>query len=202
MTRATTIVYLHGFNSSPGSVKARKLARAAAALPSPPQVYIPRLHHQPARAMREVSAWLDARNAGDASNGASLAFVGSSLGGFYATWLAERYAARAIVINPAVRPYESLAAFRGPQHNPHTGERYELTAAHFDELRALRVERITKPERFFLLMRSGDELLDWREPVAYYGGAWQFVAGGGDHGWEAIDAELPSILRFAGADRR
>jgi uncharacterized protein len=202
VTRNTTIVYLHGFNSSPGSVKARKLERAAAALPSPPLVYIPQLNHQPARAMRDVCSWLDARNAREASAHAALTFVGSSLGGYYATWLAERYGARAIVINPAVRPFESLAAFRGAQHNPYTGERYELTAGHFDELSALRIERITCPKRYLLLMRSGDELLDWREPVAYYGGAWQFVAGGGDHGWEDIDAELPSILRFAGAEHR
>jgi hypothetical protein len=102
------------------------------------------------------------------------------------------------MINPAVRPFASLAPLTGPQRNPYTGEAYELVREHFDELRALQVERIARPERYFLLMRSGDELLDWREAVAYFAGAWQYVAGGGNHGWENFDDEIPSVLRFAG----
>jgi len=86
----------------------------------------------------------------------------------------------------------------GPQTNLHTGDVYELTPAHLADLAALRVERITHPERYFLLMRSGDELLDWREAVADYAGAYQYIAGGGSHGWEDIDDEMPSVLRFAG----
>ncbi len=128
---------------------------------------------------------------------AALTFIGSSLGGFYATWLAERHHARAVVINPAVKPYASLASFLGRQHNPHTGEAYVLTDAHLEEMRALRVARITCPERYFLLVRSGDEVLDWRQAVAYYAGGWQYVAGGGDHGWADFAEEMPSVLRFA-----
>jgi predicted esterase YcpF (UPF0227 family) len=189
-----TIVYLHGFNSSPASVKGRKIAAACARLPLPPRVHLPALHHRPAQAMRDVEDWL-AREADDAR---ALTFIGSSLGGYYATWLAQRCDARAVVINPAVRPEASLAALLGPQQNPYTGERYELTRGHFAELARYRVPRIADPTRFFLLQRSGDELLDWREAVAHYAGSSQYVAGGGDHGWEAIDDEIPAMLRFAG----
>ena len=193
MTRAT-LVYLHGFNSSPQSVKGRKLAAAAAELAVPPLVHLPTLHHRPATAMRDVCAWTDA-NVRDRS---ALTFVGSSLGGYYATWLAEKYDARAVVINPAVRPATSLAAHLGPQRNLHTGEAWELTPMHFAELDALSVAHLTRMERYLLLMRSGDELLDWRDAVARYAGAWQYVLGGGDHGWEGIDDEIRSMLRFAG----
>jgi predicted esterase YcpF (UPF0227 family) len=196
MTRAT-FVYLHGFNSSPQTVKGRKLAAAAAALDEPPRVHVPALHHRPAMAMRDVCAWVDA-NVADRAALASLTFVGSSLGGFYATWLAEHYGTRAIVINPSVRPTASLAAHLGPQRNLHTGEAWELTPEHFAELEALSVPILTRRDRYFLLMRSGDELLDWREAVARYAGAWQYVLGGGNHGWEDIDDEIPSVLRFAG----
>ena len=194
MTRAT-LVYLHGFNSSPQTVKGRKLAAAAAALASPARVYIPQLHHRPATAMRDVRAWLEANDA----DRAALTFVGSSLGGYYATFLAEEFAARAVVINPAVRPASSLAAYIGPQRNLHTGEAWELTRGHFAELEDLHVTRLSRMDRYFLLMRSGDELLDWRKAVTRYAGGWQFIMGGGDHGWEDIDDEIPSILRFAGA---
>jgi hypothetical protein len=143
--------------------------------------------------MRDVCAWVDA----NVAEHAALTFAGSSLGGYYATWLAEKYGARAVVINPAVRPATSLAAHLGPQRNLHTGEAWELTPEHFAELEALSVAQLTRMSRYFLLMRSGDELLDWREAVRRYAGAWQFVAGGGDHGWEDIDPEIPSILHFA-----
>ena len=192
MTRAT-LVYLHGFNSSPQTVKGRKLAAAAAALAAPARVYIPPLHHRPARAMRDVRTWLDA----NVVDRAALTFVGSSLGGYYATFLAEEFGARAAVINPAVRPASSLAAYVGPQRNLHTGEAWELTRGHFAELEDLYVTRLSRMDRYFLLMRSGDELLDWREAVMRYAGGWQFIMGGGDHGWEDIDDEIPSILRFA-----
>jgi len=194
MTSAT-LVYLHGFNSSPQSVKGRKLAAATAQLVDPPLVHLPALHHRPATAMRDVCAWTDA----NVPDRAALTFVGSSLGGYYATWLAEQYGARAVVINPAVRPAATLAVLRGPQRNLHSGETWELTPEHFTELHALSVARLTQMSRYFLLMRSGDELLDWRDAVKRYAGGWQYVAGGGDHGWEDIDDEIPAILRFAGA---
>ena len=191
---APAIVYLHGFNSAPQSVKGQMLARAAAALADPPRFHLPQLDHRPARAMRDVRAWIDA----EAPGGQGLTLIGSSLGGFYATRLAETYGARAVVINPAIRPYEDLRPFLGRQRNLYTGDEYEVTPAHFDELSALAVERITRPERYFLLVRTGDELLDWRRAAAFYAGAFQYVAGGGDHGWADFDAEVTSVLRFAG----
>jgi uncharacterized protein len=192
-----TLVYLHGFLSSPGSAKARCLARAVDALPPAirPRLRIPALAFSPAAA---VAAEVDrCREDGD-----GLTLVGSSLGGYYATVIAERLGVRAVVINPAVRPYDGLRRFCGPQHNLHTGERFEVTAAHFDELAAMKVDRITRPDRYFLLQRSGDELLDWREAVAFYAGASQYVAGGGDHGWTDFDDEVPAVLRFAGVAAR
>ena len=111
-----------------------------------------------------------------------LTIVGSSLGGYYATHLAERCGARAVLINPAVRPFDDLAPFAGTQTNLYTGEAFEVIEAHFAELRALRVARITRPERYFLLVRTGDEILDWREAVAFYG-ARGSTCGRGDHGW-------------------
>jgi len=189
-----TIVYLHGLNSAPASVKARALGEAIAALPdmSRPEYVVPQLHHQPAVAMRAVTAWIDERRP------AALTFVGSSLGGFYTAWLAERYGAKAVMINPSVRPFTDLERYLGLQRNLYTGETYELTREHFAELTALRITRITRPERYFLLTQTGDEVLDWREAVAYYAGAWQFVQGGGSHAFQDFESQIPAILRFAG----
>jgi hypothetical protein len=190
-----TIVYLHGFRSSPASRKAAQLDAAVAALPASarPQLWVPALTHRPAAAIADVVAWVERH-----ADAAHLAFIGSSLGGYYATHLAERFGARAVLVNPAVRAFDDLAPWLGVQTNLYTGEAFEVTHAHFAELRALHVPRITRPERYFLLVESGDEVLDYREAVAHYAGASQYVHGGGDHTFTVFAAQLPAILRFAG----
>jgi uncharacterized protein len=190
-----TVVYLHGFRSSPASIKATRLRESIAALPaaSRPQLHIPELTHRPALAVAAVVDWVERH-----SDTRALTFVGSSLGGYYATHLAQRFGARAVMVNPAVRPYAALQPWRGMQTNLHSGEAFEVTQAHFDELLALRVVRITQPRRYFLLVETGDEVLDFRDAVGFYGGACQYVRGGGDHTFREFAAQLPAILRFAG----
>ena len=193
-----TIVYLHGFRSSPASVKAVQLSDAVAQLPEScrPQLHVPDLAFSPAAAVNSVATWVKAH-----AEPATLTFIGSSLGGYYATHLAERFGARAVLVNPSVRPFASLQGWRGVQTNMHTGVTFEVTAAHFDELAAMRVPAITRPERYFLLVESGDDVLDYREAVAFYGGASQYVRGGGDHAFIDFVPQIPAILRFAGVER-
>ena len=190
------IVYLHGFRSSPSSIKAQHFVRAVAALPAAirPRLHVPLLPPDPATAVGAVATWIQ-RELGS-NRRSTLTFIGSSLGGFYATHLAERFDARAVLINPAVRPFDDLAT--GSYTNLYTGEAFEFVDAHSDALRALAIARITRPGRYFLLVRTGDEVLDFRAAVRFYAGAWQYVLGGGDHGWADFDAEIPSVLRFAG----
>jgi uncharacterized protein len=193
------IAYLHGFNSSPASLKGQLLARAIAALSVPrrPAFFLPALSHRPTEAVASVRAWVESEPTEGAG---SLTFVGSSLGGFYATCLAERYAAKAVLINPAVSPEIDLGSYIGRQRNLYTGEEYELRAEDIAELAALRVARVTRPERYLLLVQTGDEVLDYRAAVRLYAGAWQFVQGGGDHGFAHFAELIPAILRFAGVE--
>ena len=164
-----------------------------AALGRAGELLCPELPHRPAQAIAALEELL-ARDAGET------ALIGSSLGGYYATWLAERDAARVmrvVLVNPAARPYELLAQALGPQTNFYTGERYELTAGHLDELRALEVQTVT-PERYFLITRTGDEVLDYREPVEKYRGCEQLVIEGGDHGFGDFERYLDRALAFCG----
>jgi len=188
-----TIVYLHGFRSSPASVKATRLREVVEAMPAErrPALHIPDLQVGPRIAIAQVARLVT-------SASGPVTVVGSSLGGFYATHVAERYGTGAVMVNPAVRPYDDLQPYLGMQTNLYTGEAFEVTVAHFAELRELRVARITRPSRYFLLVETGDEVLDYREAVAFYGGAWQYVRGGGDHAFQDYEAQLPAILRFAG----
>ena len=193
---ARALLYLHGFRSSPASVKAQQLAAFIAAIPAAqrPQLQIPALSAGPAADIAATTAWIE-RNVSSPRD--ALTIVGSSLGGYYATHLAEHFDTRAVVINPAIRPYEDLKHYVGPQTNLYTGETFVVTEAYFEELRALAVRRITRPGRYLLLVQTGDEVLDYREAVAFYGGAFQYVEGGGDHAFQGFADQIPAILRFA-----
>ena len=194
----TSVVYLHGFRSSPQSVKAQRFMHAIEGIPASrrPRLQVPLLSPDPATAIGSVADWIEREMGSQAE--AEVTLIGSSLGGFYATHLAERFAIRAVLINPAIKPWEDLRSYRGTQQNVYTGETFEVTTAYLAELRALAVPRITLPDRYFLLVRTGDEMLPWSDAVAFYAGARQYVKGGGDHGWTDFDEEVGAVLRFAG----
>ncbi len=128
---------------------------------------------------------------------ARTALVGSSLGGYYATHLAERLGVRAVLLNPAVRPYALLQGHVGPQTNLYSGERYEFTMAHVGELRALETAAIT-PGHYLLIVTTGDEVLDYRDAVARYRGCRQVVIDGGDHGLSSFGDHIETVLEFCG----
>ena len=182
------IVYLHGFNSSPRSHKAQVLGRYLAERGLGGNYVCPRLGPLAFEAVREIERHLDAR---------PVCFVGSSLGGFYATHLAEKHDARAVLINPAIDPHIGLRAYLGPQQNLHTGEPYELTQAHLAQWERLMVPRIS-PARYLLLVETGDEVLDYRQALQRYAGCQQVVVEGGDHSLQSFPEHLARIVEFAG----
>ncbi|HZM34570.1 MAG TPA: YqiA/YcfP family alpha/beta fold hydrolase [Burkholderiales bacterium] len=180
------IVYLHGFNSSPQSHKAQVLGRYLAEQGVP--YACPALPPLASDALREAE-----RHLGRAS-----AFVGSSLGGFYATWLAETHGRKAVLLNPAIEPHIGLRAYLGRQKNLNTGEPYELTEAHLRDWERLYVRRIT-PGRYLLVVETGDEVLDYRRAVERYAGAEQIVVQGGDHSLQSFPQHLSRIAEFCRA---
>lgn len=184
------LIYLHGFNSSPQSHKAQFLARWMREHGLGAQFACPELPHRPLQAIAVIEEEM-ARHSGE-----PLALIGSSLGGFYATWLAEKHRAPAVLINPAVLPHTGLRAFPLTQQNLYTGERYELTEEHFLEWEQLVVPRIT-PELYLLLVETGDEVLDYREALQKYRGCRQLVVEGGDHTLRSFPEHIPQILDFA-----
>ena len=182
------IVYLHGFNSSPRSHKAQVLGRYLAQRGLASHYACPALSVLASEALQEIERHV---------SGPQVCFVGSSLGGFYATYLAEKHGAKAVLINPAIEPHVGLRAYLGPQKNLHTGEPYELTEAHLRAWQTLAGQRIT-PQRYLLLVETGDEVLDYREAVRRYAGCEQVVVPGGDHSLQSFPQHLPRIVEFAG----
>jgi predicted esterase YcpF (UPF0227 family) len=188
-------VYLHGFNSSPASFKARLLERRLASLQPASEFAAPALPHRPREAIAAAERVLAGRDP------AGITLVGSSLGGHYATWLAERYGLRAVLVNPAIRPHELLAGHLGPQTNLHTGETYELSAQHIEQWRAQHVEAVTRPQRYLLVVALGDEVLDSRVALDKYRGAARIVHAGGDHGFAEFERYLDAVIEFGSSGR-
>jgi hypothetical protein len=155
---------------------------------------VPALHHRPARAIAQVEEACRGVEPGD------LTLVGSSLGGFYATVAAERFGCRAALLNPAVHPHRHFDRFLGPQTNLYTGESFELTREHVEELRAMDPPAITRPRRYWLFVETADEVLDYREAVKYYAGALHEVVRGGDHTLVSFPEFIPEIVAWSQSD--
>ena len=187
----THLLYLHGFRSSPASTKARMTAAAVAERFPNVTWLCPALPASPKHAMEEVlratAGWpLD-----------TTAVIGSSLGGFYANWLAERWGCRAVLLNPAVKPARDLAAHLGDQtvwQDP--DQHFVFEAAYVGELLALEVARISRPERYFAVIAKGDEVLDWKEMTGHYARAAIKLLPGGDHALSDYDKHLGAVLDF------
>jgi predicted esterase YcpF (UPF0227 family) len=188
------LIYLHGFNSSPASHKAQVLKAYMEGRGIGHRYACPALPDTPMEAIRRIEAVIAEISA--RHNSGQITFVGSSLGGFYATHLAEKLRCRAVLINPAVTPHIGLEAYLGTQKNLHTGAPYELTRAHLEGWRRLLVERID-PERYLLLLETGDEVLDWREAARKYEGARTVIRDGGDHSLQSFPEHIGRILAFA-----
>lgn len=192
----THLLYLHGFRSSPQSFKAQRM-QAWMQAQRPDVVWsCPQLPPSPREAMQLVedgiAAWPRA----------TMAVVGSSLGGFYASVVAERHGCPAVLLNPAVDPARDLAKYIGELtafHDP--AERFFFRAEYVDELRALAPVAITRPERYLAVIAKGDEVLDWREMSSRYARAHVKLLEGGDHALSDFDSHLPDVLHFLGLAR-
>lgn len=195
------ILYLHGFRSSPHSAKARMMARRMEQLGLAADYFCPQLPASPRAAMTQALDWIERLPLRE-NLPQRLSIVGSSLGGFYATWLAQRLDCRAVLLNPAVQPPRDLEKYVGVGTQFHSDEPFEFKAEYMDELRALTVPSVTRPERYFLIAATGDEVLDWREMVAHYPGARQHVIEGSDHGISEFEAYVDEVLAFCGVDTR
>jgi predicted esterase YcpF (UPF0227 family) len=190
----THLLYLHGFRSSPRSLKARLVADRVARRHPEVRWWCPQLPPSPREAMQMVmdgiADWPRE----------SMAVIGSSLGGFYATFVQGTTQCRAVLLNPAIDPARDLARYIGEQTAWHAPEENFYFAPSFiDELRALEAGALAHPERVFAIVAKGDEVLDWREMAARYPGSRLRLLEGGDHALSDFETEhLDDVLAFVG----
>ncbi|MFQ3190758.1 MAG: putative esterase YcpF (UPF0227 family) [Paraglaciecola sp.] len=184
------VIYLHGFLSSPQSQKAvQTLEYVKANYPSL-TLEVPQLANYPNDAVAIIEQLVAEHK------DKKVRFIGSSLGGFLSTFMVEKYSGRAVLINPAVRPFELLVDFMGENINPNTLQIFSLENKHIDELRQLDTPRLNPTSDYWVLLQTADETLDYRQAESKYQGYKVTIEQGGDHSFQDFQRFLPDIFRF------
>lgn len=187
------ILYLHGFQSSPLSFKAQLIARELEVLGGDCHYICPELPLSPAKSIELACKKLENYPAD------SVTLIGSSLGGYYAGWLAEQCHCKAVLLNPVIDPWKIKILDDLPDKSDlRLREWLDFREKYEKELKALRVTRITDPARYLLLAAKGDELLDWKLMQSHYKDASQIIIEGGDHGLSEFSRYLKEVLLFCG----
>lgn len=184
------VIYLHGFLSSPDSQKAQQTLKYVNTHYPILEIEVPKLANYPLEAV-DIIEDIVAKNPGKA-----LRFIGSSLGGFLSTYMCEKYGGKAVLINPAVKPFELLADYLGEHINPYTQEHFTLQSKHVDDLVTLDTAKVTSPARYWTLLQTADETLDYRLAESKYQGGKMTIEEGGDHSFQNFQRFLPDIFRF------
>ena len=200
------ILYLHGFRSSPASFKSTVMRHYLQQIGRIDEFFCPQLPASPQAAI-DLACDL-VRQYAERTNNYQINIIGSSLGGFYATYLCENlsrilnqpfnkpFTCRAVLLNPAVKPPHDLQKYVGISTQFHSDAPFEFKAAYIDQLQALSVAHITEPKRYFLIAATGDEVLDWRDMTAFYADARQYIIDGSNHGIDEFAAYAPQVMAF------
>ena len=184
------VIYLHGFLSSPQSLKAAQSLEYVRAHHPDLTIEIPQLANYPNDALAIIEQLVAEHK------GKKLRFIGSSLGGFLSTFMVEKYSGKAVLINPAVRPFELLVDFLGEHINPNTQQPFLLEKKHIDELRQLDTPTLSSTSDYWVLLQTADETLDYRQAETKYQDYKLSIEQGGDHSFQDFQRFLPDIFSF------
>ena len=186
------LLYLHGFNSSPQSHKAQLISQYMSDNHCLDQLLCPQIPSVPEEARLFLEQMVE-----ETLESYTLSFAGSSLGGYYATYLAEKYSGSAVLINPSVKPYETLRAYLGENKFYFDEGCWEFDESHIQQLEVMKVDEITDAQRYLVLLQTGDETLDYREAELQYINSECIIEQGGDHSFVGLERYIPKIMQFS-----
>jgi len=186
------LLYLHGFNSSPESLKAQLIRQYMQDNNCEDALLCPQIPVVPEEARLFLEQLVE-----HTMKNYAVSFAGSSLGGYYATYLAEKYSGTAVLINPSVKPYETLAAYLGENKFYFQNGSWDFNETHIAQLKIMDVAAITEPDRYLVLLQTGDETLDYRQAETKYKKAVCIIEQGGNHSFTGFERYVPQIIQFS-----
>jgi len=187
------VLYLHGFLSSPKSVKAQATKAYFDQYHPDVSLHIPALSNYPSEVEAQLLALIE-QHPSLIERG--LRVIGSSMGGYLSTYLIEKFHGKAVLINPAVRPYELLRNFIGEHENPYTKERFRIVESDMAVIQKLEAVQLKRPDAYTVMLQTQDETLDYRLAEAKYAQSRLVVEEGGDHSFVGYEAHLPAMAAF------
>jgi len=185
------ILYLHGFNSSPQSMKTQQTKAYFSRNFPNVNFYSPQLASSPDRVINQLEGLIENSN----NKNEQWFFMGSSLGGYFSTYLSEKYQGKTVLINPAVKPFDLMSDYLGEQTNPYTGEVYQVEQHFIESLKSLEQKNISK-NNYLVMVQTGDEVLDYQQATKKYENCQLIVQRGGDHSFIDYSRMLPKIAMF------
>jgi predicted esterase YcpF (UPF0227 family) len=185
------VLFIHGFNSSPLSEKAQLTKSYLAEHLPEVKFYCPQVATTPKAAIEQLEQYLTVNK----STPETWALIGSSLGGYFSTYLSEAYGIKAVLINPAIKPYELLSGYIGEQVNPYTQERYQVENNYLNDLISLE-QKIVSKDHYMVMVQTGDEVLNYQQAIDKFQGSQVIVQPGGDHSFVNYKNMLPQIVEF------
>lgn len=186
----SALIYIHGFLSSPLSWKAQQVKHWVAEQVPEIDYYCPHLTPYPQQTRLQLEQLVESLLP------QKPCLMGSSLGGFWATWLVEKYDLRAVLINPAVKPWQFMPDYLEVDlKSYHTDDSYRLNAGHIEEIKACDLP-IHRHANYWLLVQAGDETLDYRQAVEKYQGCRQTLEEGGDHSFQGFERYFEEAITF------
>jgi predicted esterase YcpF (UPF0227 family) len=190
--KSQKLLYLHGFNSSPQSHKAQLVNDYLEQRGCADRLLCPQIPVVPGEARIFLEKLVE-----EVRQHHPVSFVGSSLGGYYATYLAEKYSGNAVLINPSIRPFETLKASLGENKFYFEDGSWDFDETHIQQLEDMNVDNISNAKRYLVLLQTGDETLDYREAEDKFKNSHCIIEQGGDHTFTDLERHLSRIMQFS-----
>lgn len=184
------LLSLHGYHSSPGSLKAQQMSAYLTEHFPEISFVCPQLPCQP------TQMWALIESIFEQYEGAEIAVMGSSLGGYLAVKASEQYGVKVVLINPAVFPYDLLQQYAGMQTHPYTQKSYLIDKNYLQQLKELDVNELSEPQKCWILLQTKDEVLNYREAFDKFQRCKITCEEGGNHGFIGFERFLPEIIKF------
>ena len=184
-----TILYFHGFKSSSKSSKAQSLKNFIAKNTKNTKIIIPDLDDNFQNAHNQIEELIRL-------SGSNIIFMGSSLGGYYASYFSQKLKKKAVLINPAVHPLKDFEVHLGENENYSSGNKFNISSKEISFVRTLSYKKLLTPNDLLILLESGDEILKYNKSASYFSGAYIDIAFGGNHSYSSFKSKFHKIQKF------